>query len=199
MTDFDVVVLGGGWGGYSAAVRAAQNGLRSALVERDKLGGTCLHRGCIPTKVLIETADLLALTSRSTEYGIRLAAPELDYGRVLERKQKVVDQLYSGLQRLVKASGTTIFAGEGRLAGPGSVEVRDAAGAISRIEARSVIIATGSRPRALPGVVPDGLTVVDSDQLLDRPRVPRSLIVLGAGAVGVEFASCFHDYGAQVT
>lgn len=199
MAAFDVLVLGGGWGGYTAAVRAAQNGLRSALVERAQLGGTCLHRGCIPTKVLLETAELLSLSSRSAEYGLRLPPPELDYGRVQARKREVVGQLYGGLQRLVKASGTTLIEGDGRLVGPDSVEVRDGDGRVSRHEAASIIVATGSRPRALPGLPFDGRRIVDSDQLLELEQPPRSLIVLGAGAVGVEFASCFNDYGAAVT
>ena len=199
MADFDVVVIGSGWGGYTAAVRAEQNGLRTALVERDKLGGTCLHRGCIPTKALIETAELLSIAQRGADYGLTLGEPKLDYGRVLERKAEIVAQLYRGLQQLVKASGTTLIEGDGRLAGPGIVEALDRSGKTTRLETKAIILATGSRPKLLPGITTDGLTILDSDQLLERPRVPESMLILGAGAVGVEFASCFSDYGTKVT
>ncbi|HZU76891.1 MAG TPA: FAD-dependent oxidoreductase, partial [Dehalococcoidia bacterium] len=112
---FDVVVIGGGWGGYTAALRARQHGLSAALVERDRLGGTCLHRGCIPTKVLLQTAETLDLARRMVEFGVQVGAPELDYRAVLARKGRVVDQLYRGLQQLVRTSGVELIAGEGRL------------------------------------------------------------------------------------
>jgi len=199
MADFDVVVIGGGWGGYTAAVRAAQQGLRGALIERDKLGGACLHRGCIPTKVLLETAELLNISARGADYGLKLGEPGLDYARVLQRKGEVVGQLYRGLQQLVKASGTTMIEGDARLTGANMVEVRERTGKTSRLETTAIVIATGSRPKPLPGVKTDGHTVLDSDQLLERDRVPDSMLILGAGAVGVEFASCFADYGTKVT
>jgi dihydrolipoamide dehydrogenase len=195
---FDVVVIGGGWGGYTAAVTAAGHGLRTALVERDKLGGTCLHRGCIPTKVLLQTADVLALARQSEEFGVRLSAPELNYDRVRERKVEVVDRLYKGLQTLVKASKATQVAGEARLEDADRVVVRGEDGE-QTLGAKNVIVATGSRPRALPGLEPDGRFILDSDQILELERLPGSIIVLGAGAVGVEFASCYADYGIAVT
>jgi dihydrolipoamide dehydrogenase len=195
---FDVLVIGGGWGGYTAAVTAARHGLRTAIVERDKLGGTCLHRGCIPTKVLLQTADNLALIRHAEEFGIRVPGPNLNYPRVLERKGQVVDQLYRGLQTLVKASKATLIAGDARLDGPDQVVVRTAGGE-ERIGAKNVIVATGSKPRALPGLEADGRVILDSDQILDLERLPGSIIVLGSGAVGVEFASCYADYGVAVT
>ncbi|MGE0539031.1 MAG: dihydrolipoyl dehydrogenase [Dehalococcoidia bacterium] len=198
MDPFDVVVIGGGWGGYTAAVTAAGHGLRTAIVERDKLGGTCLHRGCIPTKVLLQTADHLAMIRNGQEFGIRVPAPELDYGRVLERKGQVVDQLYKGLQTLVKASKATMIAGDARLEGSDTVVVRNGDGD-ERIETKNVILATGSKPRALPGLETDGRVVLDSDEILNLDRLPGSMIVLGSGAVGVEFASCYADYGVAVT
>jgi dihydrolipoamide dehydrogenase len=194
----DVVVIGGGWGGYTAAVTAAGHGLRTALVERDKLGGTCLHRGCIPTKVLLQTADLLAATRAGAEFGVRVAEPELDYARVRERKGQVVDQLYKGLQTLVRNSKAELIAGEARLTGPGSVVVRGADGERT-LETKNVILASGSRPRSLPGLEPDGKVVLDSDQILEAERLPGSIVILGSGAVGVEFASCYADYGVAVT
>ncbi|MGH2589045.1 MAG: dihydrolipoyl dehydrogenase [Dehalococcoidia bacterium] len=199
MDPFDVAVIGGGWGGYTAAVTAARHGLRTALVERDKLGGTCLHRGCIPTKVLLQTADLLALARRGEEYGVRLSAPDLDYERVRTRKGEVVDQLYRGLQTLVRASKATLIAGDARLEGPDQIAVRIEGGGEERITARTIILATGSKPRALPGLETDGRVVMDSDQILEVERLPGSIIVLGSGAVGVEFASCYNDYGVAVT
>jgi dihydrolipoamide dehydrogenase len=191
-------VIGGGWGGYHAAVTAAGHGLRTALVERDKLGGTCLHRGCIPTKVLLQTADLLAATRAGAELGMRVAEPELDYARVRERKGQVVDQLYKGLQTLVRNSKAEQIAGEAHLSGSGAVAVRGADGERA-LETKNIILATGSRPRTLPGLEPDGKVVLDSDQLLDVERPPGSIVILGSGAVGVEFASCYADYGVAVT
>ena len=198
MDPFDVAVIGGGWGGYTAAVAAAGHGLRTALVERDKLGGTCLHRGCIPTKVLLQTADLLDQARRAEEFGVRLPAPELDFGRVQARKVEVVDRLYKGLQTLVKASKAAQIAGDARLEGPDRLVVRTESGE-ETLTARNVIVATGSKPRALPGLETDGRFILDSDQILELERLPGSLIVLGSGAVGVEFASCFADYGVAVT
>lgn len=198
MDPFDVVVIGGGWGGYTAAVTAAGHGLHTAIVERDKLGGTCLHRGCIPTKVLLQTADHLAMIRHAEQFGIRVPAPEVDYPRVRERKTQVVDQLYRGLQTLVKASKATLISGDGRLDGPDQVVVRTADGE-QRIGAKNVIVATGSKPRALPGLEPDGRLILDSDQVLELDRLPGSMILLGSGAVGVEFASCYADYGVAVT
>jgi dihydrolipoamide dehydrogenase len=198
MDPFDLVVVGGGWGGYTAAVTAAGHGLRTALVEKDKLGGTCLHRGCIPTKVLLQTADLLALARESAPFGVRLPAPELDYARVLERKGEVVDQLYRGLQTLVKASKATQFAGEARFDDRTHLTVRTVDGE-ERLEAKNAIVATGSKPRALPGLETDGRVILDSDQILTLERLPGSIIILGSGAVGVELASCYADYGVAVT
>jgi dihydrolipoamide dehydrogenase len=205
---YDVVVIGGGWGGYTAAVRAARHGLRVALVERDKLGGTCLHRGCIPTKVMLHTADLLAAARRGDEFGVRLAPPDLDYGRVRARMDEVVGRLYQGLQTLVRASKVEVIAGSGRLAEPNRVviEGKQATGAgpdqgeeSLALDAGAIVIAAGSRPRALPGLPFDGRLILSSDDLLRMERVPRSIIILGAGAVGVEFASCYADYGSEVT
>lgn len=196
---FDVVVIGGGWGGYTAAVRAAGHGLRTALIERDKVGGTCLHRGCIPTKVLLETADLLAATRSAQEFGVSVGtAPTLDYGRVRTRKGEVVGQLYRGLQSLIRASKVEMIAGDARLDAVDTVVVRGADGE-QRLTTKNVIVATGSVPRTLPGLTADGRHILDSDQILDIERLPASIIVLGSGAVGSEFASCYADYGVAVT
>jgi dihydrolipoamide dehydrogenase len=195
---FDVAVIGGGWGGYTAAVRCRQHGISVALVERDKLGGTCLHRGCIPTKVLLQSAEHLELARRLAEFGVNAGEPSLDFDVVSKRKQQVVGQLYSGLQRLVKTSGATVIEGTGSLGGPGHVRVEQN-GAGQSIEAANVIVATGSRPKSLPGVHCDGRSILDSDQALELDHIPRSIVILGAGAVGTEFASFYHDAGAEVT
>jgi len=195
---FDVVVIGGGWGGYTAAVRARQLGLSAALVERDKLGGTCLHRGCIPTKVLLQSAEHLDLARRLSEFGVRVGEPALDYETVRARKDQVVDQLFGGLRQLVKANGVEIIAGHGSLAGANAVRVRQD-GREQELPAGNVIIATGSRPKRLPGIETDGRWIIDSDQALELEHVPASVMILGAGAVGVEFASFYHDAGAEVT
>ncbi len=195
MEQYDVVVIGGGWGGYSAAVRAAQHGLRTALVERDKLGGTCLHCGCIPTKVLLQTADLLALTRHAADFGVKVEPPALDFDRVRARMAGVVDRLYRGLQSLVRSSKADLIAGDARIAGPGLVTVSGHAD----LKTTNIIIATGSRPRPLRGSPFDGECVLSSDDLLRVSAVPRRMAVLGAGAVGVEFASCLADYGCDVT
>lgn len=188
-------MIGGGWGGYTAAVRAAQHGLRTALVERDRLGGTCLHRGCIPTKVLLQTADLLAAARQGDELGVRLAPPELDYARVRTRKDEVVGRLFKGLQSLVRASKVSLIAGSARLVSASCIALDGG----DELEAGSIIIASGSRPRPLPGLAFDGRVILSSDDILEMERVPRSIVILGAGAVGVEFASCYADYGSEVT
>lgn len=195
---FDLVVIGGGWGGYTAAVRARQHGLSVALIERDKLGGTCLHRGCIPTKVLLQSAEHLDLARRLADFGVKAGEPVLDYETVRSRKGDVVGQLYRGLQQLVKANGVEVVAGSGVLAGPGRLRVEQN-GSTSELSSRDVIIATGSRPKRLPGVETDGRWIIDSDQALELDHVPASVVILGAGAVGTEFASFYHDAGAAVT
>lgn len=195
MERYDAVVIGGGWGGYMAAVRAAEHGLSVALVERDKLGGTCLHRGCIPTKVLLQTADLLAIAARGEEFGLKVSPPELDYDRVRARMDEVVGRLYRGLQSLVRSNRVKLIAGNAHLLSPTRIAVAGGA----ELEAASIVLATGSRPRALPGLAFDGRTILNSDHVLALERLPRSIIILGAGAVGVEFASCYADYGMDVT
>ncbi|MER3421028.1 MAG: dihydrolipoyl dehydrogenase, partial [Chloroflexota bacterium] len=155
----------------------------------------CLHRGCIPTKVLLQTADLLALTARAQEFGVRLPPPELDYARVRARVDEVVGRLYRGLHSLVRGNRVTLIAGHARLRAPGRVAVEGH----GEVEAAHTGIATGSRPRPLPGLVFDGHFILSSDDLLTMERLPRSIVIVGAGAVGVEFTSCYADFGCQVT
>lgn len=198
---FDVTVIGTGPGGYVAAIRAAQVGLKTAVVERDPAGcgGTCLLRGCIPTKALLHTADLLEDVRNRKEFGIVAEGVSLDFPAVMSRKNRIVQRLSRGIESyLFKKNKITLFKGQGRLEGPKAVVV-EGEGGPSRIDTQNVIVATGSRPKSLPGIVPDGKVIVTSDEILQLKEVPRSLIVIGAGAVGMEFASMFARFGAAVT
>lgn len=194
---FDVAILGGGTGGYVTAIRGAQLGLKVALIESDKIGGTCLHRGCIPTKALLESAEVLQLTRRGKEFGVTAGEPSFDYGTMQTRKQKVVDQLHQGLEGLVRQNKVSFFRGHGKLTSPTRLQVEGAESAT--LSAKNVILATGSVPKSLPGLTIDGTNVLSSDHILTIDKPPSSLIIVGAGAVGVEFASLFNDLGTQVT
>lgn len=197
---FDVTVIGAGPGGYVAAIRAAQLGLKTAIIERDKdLGGTCLLRGCIPTKELLHSAHVYDMISDPTEFGVSVEGFKLHFNKVMDRKNKVVGRLSKGVEFLMKKNKITVFKGHGKLEGKGRVTVTDATGKKQDIATRNVIIATGSAPRLLPGVEIQSSRVVTSDQLLDFDHVPKSMVVLGAGAVGVEFASVFKRFGSDVT
>lgn len=190
---FDVVVLGGGSGGYACALRAAQLGKRVALVEKAELGGTCLHRGCVPTKALLHAAEVADSVRDADRYGVRAGLDGIDMPAVRSYQQGVVGRLYKGLQGLVKSAGVELIAGEGRLAAPDTVVVGD-----RRLVGAAVVLATGSYPRTLPGVEIGG-RVMTSDQALRLDEVPERVIVLGGGVIGVEFASVFRSFGAEVT
>jgi len=196
---YDLIVVGGGPAGYVGAIRAAQLGLRTALVEREKVGGTCLHVGCIPTKVLLHTAELLEEMRESAEMGIHADGVRLDYARVQARKDRVVTTNFRGVEYLMRKHKITVVPGEGRLAGPARVRVTGADGSAADLEAPHILLATGSRPRSLPGVAIDNDRILDSTGALRLPAVPRSIAILGAGAVGAEFASVFAAFGAHVT
>ncbi|HEX5827046.1 MAG TPA: dihydrolipoyl dehydrogenase [Candidatus Limnocylindrales bacterium] len=205
--DFDLVVLGAGTGGYAAAFRASQLGLRVALVDEDKLGGTCLHRGCIPTKALLESAAFNERLKHAADFGLNLGGEtSVDYAKIAARRDMVVNRMWKGVQSLVKKYDVTWIAGRGRLDGATKVRVRMAgddgtpgAGGERVLNASDVILATGSRVKSLPGIVPDGARIVTSDDVLRMDTMPSSVIIIGAGAVGTEFASMYHDLGAQVT
>jgi dihydrolipoamide dehydrogenase len=197
---FDVTVIGAGPGGYSAAIRAAQVGLKTAIVERDKnLGGTCLLRGCIPTKEYLHSASLADTMHHAAEFGVDIPEFKVNFPNVYKRKNKIVDQLSKGVEFLMKKNKITVFKGQGTLAGKGKVTVTGADGNTQTIETKNVIIATGSAPRLLPGLEVKMPRVVTSDELLELQHVPQSMVVLGAGAVGVEFASVFGHFGSKVT
>jgi dihydrolipoamide dehydrogenase len=195
----DLIVIGSGPGGYVAAIRAAQLGMKVAVVERDsRLGGTCTLRGCIPTKALLHTAAVLDEVRSAEQFGVTVGAPQLDIAKAHAHKRKIVDSSARGIESLFKKNGIQTIWGHGRLAGTHEVEVeRD--GAKTVYHARNILIATGSVPRDLPFAPADGTRVVNSDHVLEMERVPASVIVLGAGAVGTEFASIYHSFGSQVT
>lgn len=199
---FDVVVIGSGPGGYVAAIRAGQLGLKTAVVEKDtRFGGTCLLRGCIPTKALLESAETIDRAHEAHEFGITIEGQvRVDMAGVHKRKDKVVQQNAGGVAFLLKKNKVQTFAGHGRLAGPGKLTVTSDKG-VQELGAKNVILATGSAPRLLPPAVAkvDGKRIMTSDELLELKEMPRHLLVLGAGAVGVEFASVFKSFGSEVT
>lgn len=196
---FDLAFLGGGTGGYVAAIRASQLGMQVAVIEKDKLGGICLHRGCIPTKALLESAEVYSLVRRGEEYGVKASAPQVDYARVLSRKDAIVARLHSGIQYLMKKSKITVIEGRGQLVSPTTIKVAQSDGQEREVTARDVILATGSEPRSLPGLDIDGESILSSDHIIALAQAPASLIIVGGGAIGCEFASFFNDLGTQVT
>ena len=196
---YDVAILGSGPGGYSAAVRAGQYGLKAAIIEKDpKLGGTCLHVGCIPTKAMLHSAEVWQYFKHSEEQGIHCENARLDLPLVLDRKNKIVSKHAKGVEFLMKKNKVDIIAGFGVLKGGGQIELTTADRGVQTIEARNIIIATGSEARMLPGLTADD-TVLTNIEILRMPAVPKSMAVIGAGAVGVEFASIFHRFGTQCT
>ncbi|HSE55972.1 MAG TPA: dihydrolipoyl dehydrogenase [Nocardioidaceae bacterium] len=190
---FDVVILGGGSGGYACALRAAELGLTVALVEKDKLGGTCLHRGCIPTKALLHAGEVADSARESAAFGVLATFDSIDMGGVNKYKDGVVARLHKGLQGLIKSKNITYVEGTGRLVAPNTVEVNG-----TRLTGRNVVLATGSYSRSLPGLEIGGL-VMTSEQALALDFLPSSVIVLGGGVIGVEFASVWRSFGAEVT
>ena len=201
---YDLIVIGSGPGGYSAAVRAGQYGLKTAIIEKDpKLGGTCLHVGCIPTKALLHTADLWEHFVNPSDEGIQCENPRLDYAKVLDRKNKIVSKHAKGVEFLMKKNKVdwvkgyaTILPRSGNV--PIQVEVKSETGA-QTLETKNVIIATGSEARMLPGLEPDAKAILTNIEILDLPVIPKTMLIIGAGAVGVEFASIFNRFGTKVT
>jgi dihydrolipoamide dehydrogenase len=205
--DFDLVVLGAGTGGYTAAFRAAQLGLKVALVDEDRIGGTCLHRGCIPTKALLESAAFVERVRHARDYGLTIAGePAIDYVQMAARKDQVVKRMWTGLKTLIDKNKVTWIAGRGRLEGPSKIRVTQpgedgtpGAGGDRVLQATDVILATGSRVKSLPGLTPDGERILTSDDVLRATSIPKDIVIVGAGAVGCEFASMYHDLGTKVT
>lgn len=191
---YDIVVLGGGSGGYACAFRAAELGKRVVLVEKDKVGGTCLHRGCIPTKALLHAAEIADQARESEKFGIKAHFEAVDMPGVHAYKDRVVNRLWKGLQGLVRGHSIEFAQGEGRLISPTQVQVGEAV-----YEGAHVVLATGSEPKTLPGLDLDGERVISSDEALTLDRVPQSVVILGGGVIGVEFASVWRSFGAEVT
>src|SRR5690349_693546 len=203
---------GAGTGGYTAAFRAAQLGLKVALVDEDKLGGTCLHRGCIPTKALLESAGLVERMRHAKDYGLVLGGDGgdgsvgVDYAQMATRKDQVVKRMWTGLKTLIDKNKVTWIAGRGRLEGPNKIRVSQPGddgtpgkGGDRVLQATDVILATGSRVKSLPGLTVDGERIITSDEVLASTSIPKEIVIVGAGAVGCEFASMYHDLGTKVT
>ncbi len=195
---FDLVVLGGGPGGYVAAIRAAQLGMNTALVEREHLGGICLNWGCIPTKALLRSAEVLELMRRAEDFGLRVENAGFDLARIVQRSRRVAQRLNRGVAHLLKKNRVTLFEGEGRLAGRGRLAVRSASGE-ETLEAPHIILATGARPRMLPGLEADGRLVWSYREAMIPKELPQRLLVVGSGAIGMEFASFYRALGSEVT
>jgi dihydrolipoamide dehydrogenase len=196
---YDVVVIGSGPGGYSAAVRAGQYGLKTALIERQqRLGGCCLLVGCIPTKALLHTADVWDYFKDSAAQGIQCTDPQLNYPKVLERKNKIVTKHSKGIEFLMRKNKVDVIKGTARLLGGGRMEVTGDKGT-QTVEAKNIILATGSEAKMLPGLQPDPNLILTNIEILDMPAVPKTIGIIGAGAVGVEFASIFNRFGSKVT
>jgi dihydrolipoamide dehydrogenase len=191
---YDIVILGGGSGGYACALRAAELGKRVALIEKDKVGGTCLHRGCIPTKALLHAAEIADLAREGHGFGVRSTLEGIDMAGVNTYKDKVVTRLWKGLTGLITSRQIDIIEGSGRLTSPTTVQVGDQV-----ITGEHIVLSTGSESRSLPGLEIDGQRVITSDQALNLDHVPASVVILGGGVIGVEFASVWRSFGADVT
>jgi dihydrolipoamide dehydrogenase len=196
---FDLIVLGGGPGGYVAAIRAAQLGMKTALVERDQLGGICLNWGCIPTKALLRASEIYHLLHRLDEFGFSAKDIRFDAGKVVARSRAVAKRLSEGVAYLLRKNKVTVFDGHGRLTGKGRLAVEKDGALVGELASEHIVLATGARARALPGLEPDGERVWTYKEAMVPTAIPKSLLVVGSGAIGIEFASFYFDMGAEVT
>ncbi|OYD85165.1 dihydrolipoyl dehydrogenase [Azospirillum brasilense] len=197
--NYDLIVIGGGPGGYVAAIRAAQLGLSTAVVERENLGGICLNWGCIPTKALLRSAEVLRNAKHAAEYGLVIQNPSFDLDKVVQRSRKVAGQLNGGVKHLLKKNKVAVIEGEAKLLGKGQVAVTKGGAAVGTFGAKNIIIATGARARTLPGLEDDGNLVWTYRKAMTPNTTPKSLLVIGSGAIGIEFASFYNELGAKVT
>jgi len=198
-TSFDLIVVGGGPGGYVAAIRAAQLGMNTAVVERDQLGGICLNWGCIPTKALLRSSEIYHLLHRLDDFGFSAKDISFDAGKVVARSRAVAKQLSNGVAYLLRKNKVTVFDGHGRLGGKGRLVVAKDGNPVAELAGEHIVLATGARARSLPGVEPDGERVWTYKEAMVPAAIPKSLLVVGSGAIGIEFASFYHDMGAEVT
>ena len=196
---FDLIVLGGGPGGYVAAIRAAQLGMKTALVEREHLGGICLNWGCIPTKALLRSSEIYHLLHRLDDFGFSAKDISFDAGKLVARSRAVAKQLSNGVAYLLRKNKVTVFDSHGRLAGKGRLAVTKDGNPVAELAAEHIVLATGARARSLPGLEPDGERVWTYKEAMVPQAIPKSLLVIGSGAIGIEFASFYHDMGAEVT
>lgn len=196
---YDVTIIGGGTGGYSTAIRASELGLKVAIVERDRIGGTCLHRGCIPTKALLYAAELVTAPETAARLGVSLGNPTVDWRTVQAAKSESVSRLTKGLEGLLARRGVDVVRGEGRLVGRGRIAVATSEGDELEIEAKNVVLATGSAPKVIPGIEIDGKRTFTSDELLNIEGIPATMAIIGGGYIGCEFASAFNSFGSKVT
>lgn len=197
--DYDVIVIGTGPGGYVAAIRAAQLGLKTAVIEKESLGGICLNWGCIPTKALLKSAQVFEYINHAEEYGLKVSGSEVDFPSIIKRSRGVADGMSKGIQFLMKKNKVDVIMGTGKLKGKGTVEVKAADGVAKDYTAKNIILATGSRSRELPNLKQDGVKVIGYRQAMTLAKQPESLVVVGSGAIGVEFAYFYNSIGTKVT
>lgn len=198
-TSYDLIVVGGGPGGYVAAIRAAQLGMKTAVIEREHLGGICLNWGCIPTKALLRTSEIRHILNELDAFGLSAKDISFDIAKVVKRSRNVAKQLSAGVEHLLRKNKVTVHKGHGRLGGKGKVTVEDKSGKSEELSAGHIILATGARARTLPGIEPDGKLVWTYREAMVPESMPASLLVIGSGAIGMEFASFYRDMGAEVT
>ncbi|MBC8552588.1 MAG: dihydrolipoyl dehydrogenase [Candidatus Brocadiales bacterium] len=199
MKTYDLLIIGGGPGGYVAAIKGAQLGLSVGLIERDKVGGACLHKGCIPTKALIQSTHVYELFKRSKEFGIATKGISADFSEFHKRKQTIVNRLFGGVEHLLKKNKVDLLKGTGQIVSPGKVLVKDGNKIKEQVSAKSIIIATGSSPAVFKGLPHDKKNVLTSDDILEQKEIPSSLLIVGGGSVGIEFAYIYNALGSDVT
>jgi dihydrolipoamide dehydrogenase len=196
---YDLIIIGTGPGGYVAAIRASQLGMNVAVVERENLGGICLNWGCIPTKALLKSAQVFEYVQHASDYGIQLSEAKADFPAMIKRSRGVADGMSKGIQFLLKKNKITVLTGDGSLASANTVSVTDSTGKVTNYEAKNIILATGGRAKALPNVPIDGEKVIEYRKAMTLPTQPKRLVVIGGGAIGVEFAYFYHTIGTEVT
>ncbi len=195
---FDVIVIGGGPGGYTAAAKASALGGKVALIEKEALGGTCLNRGCIPTKTLLKSTEVLAAIKKAKDFGIEVGSPDINLEKLMSRKKTVIKRLNTGVNHLMKTANVTVYTGEGKISAENEVTVTNEQ-ETTVLTAKKIIIAAGSEPASLPGIEVDGVNIINSNQALEIQDIPAELLIIGGGAIGVEFASIFNKLGSKVT